>query len=73
MASAITLNSTVSAGVRRRAADRGLSLHQVADASGIPFATLTVRLDDKRPFTVADVERLAAALRCSPVDLITGR
>jgi transcriptional regulator with XRE-family HTH domain len=67
------MDSTKAATARKVDAARegaGLSISELAVASGIPYATLHRKLRAQSPFDFDDIDRLAAALSTTPRDLI---
>lgn len=53
--------------------ESGLSVKALAEATAIPRVTLSRRLADPSTFTLAELERVAAALKVTPLFLLTGK
>ena len=49
---------------------RGLDEQILAEASGIPLPTLRARLEARSPFTLDELDRIAACLGRTPSSLI---
>lgn len=57
-----TYAATVAANVNQAIRARGVTVVELAETSLIPRSTLTRRLSGASPFTVAELDRIAAAL-----------
>ena len=66
-----TYAATVAANVNRAIRARGVTVVELAETSLIPRSTLTRRLSGASPFTVAELDQIAAALNM-PVALASG-
>ena len=52
--------------------ERGLSRRQAADLAGMNRTTFNERINNVRPFTTAELGRIAAALDVHPAMLVEG-
>lgn len=51
--------------------DSGVKMTWLCEKTGIPRTTMARRLDGLAPFTVAELDAIAGALRVNPFDLLT--
>lgn len=63
----------VAARVREAIAACGVRQSWLCETTGIPATTMRRRLAAATPFNVAELSRIAAALRLDTHDLLTGR
>ena len=66
-----TYAATVAANINRAIKARGVTVLELSESSLIPRSTLNRRLQGKSPFTVAEVEQIAAALNMPLASLTT--
>lgn len=65
--------SATAAKVEAAREQKGISRSALAEAAGIPYATLHRKLNGQSPFTVPDIDVIARVLGVNPASLVEFR
>lgn len=64
------LRATLAANIRRRAAEKGWSVAELADFAGLARGALYRVVNEEASATIDTLAKLAAAIECAPADLL---